>query len=195
MTAQAKATCFTNSGAKTQNAPELLQNPSSISLDTGISKIRCVRGCTSCSLLLLVCQCWQSSCCNALTDSLEVIISSVELHLWEVRELSFQHLCGSLQHQVTSLALADTTQDHDMIDLVVLTVLSKTVAQVDTACPVEVAGLVRVALHCLLHQLEALGVVLVLDGAHVWMRELVVLRDISDLVCVLGGTTLAEVKV
>merc|ERR1719265_2973173 len=37
--------------------------------------------------------------------------------------------------------------------------------------------------------------ILVLDGAHVWMRVLLVLRNFADLVCILGCTTLAQVHV
>ena len=46
---------------------------------------------------------------------------------------------------------------------------------------------------CLTDQLQALRMVLVHDGAHVWVRVLVVIRHLTDHVSVLGRTTLAQV--
>mmetsp|Transcript_127998 Transcript_127998/g.180628 ORF Transcript_127998/g.180628 Transcript_127998/m.180628 type:complete len:214 (-) Transcript_127998:1246-1887(-) len=84
-----------------------------------------------------------------------------------------------------------------MIDLVELTVLCQSIAQVNTHGLVDLPDLrLLVRLHCFLDQLEALRVILVLDGDHVGMRVLVVGRHLDTaLGRQLRGATLSQVHV
>mmetsp|Transcript_31917 Transcript_31917/g.101407 ORF Transcript_31917/g.101407 Transcript_31917/m.101407 type:complete len:269 (-) Transcript_31917:26-832(-) len=137
---------------------------------------------------------------DALADALEVVVGGVELNLGVLGELLLQHLLRGFQHDVTAFALADAAQDHDVVDIVELAVLSERIAQVHTARLVDL-GALRLLLgisvgHGLLDKLQALRVVLVLDGPHVRMRELVGVRDFNAaLDCKLRRTTLSQVQV
>jgi len=115
---------------------------------------------------------WQCGSCDALTDSLEVIICSVELNASIFWELGLQNLLGNFKHEVATCTLADTTQNHDVVNLVELTVLCKAVTQIHANSLIEFAALrlSRWVCHCLLDQLQALRMVLVPDGAHLRVR-------------------------
>merc|ERR1712241_1663509 len=108
---------------------------------------------------------------NALPDSLEMIICRVELDVLVLRKLCLQDLLGRVKHEVPTRALAHAAQDHHMVDLVELAVLRQSVAQIDAGGLVDLTNrrLLLCICHRLLDQLQALGVILMLDRAHIRM--------------------------
>ena len=82
-----------------------------------------------------------------------------------------------------------------MINLVEFTIASKSIAKVSAHSLIDLLHLLCfITLHGFLNQLQALSMVLVLDGAHVRMRVFVVGRNFhTTLGCQLGGSTLSKV--
>mmetsp|Transcript_40729 Transcript_40729/g.126950 ORF Transcript_40729/g.126950 Transcript_40729/m.126950 type:complete len:395 (-) Transcript_40729:464-1648(-) len=135
---------------------------------------------------------------DALAHGLEVVVGRVELDGAQLRELRRQDLLRHVQHEVAALALAHPAEDHDVVDVVELEVLREGVAQIDADGLVDLARLrllLRIV-HRLLDELQALRVVLVLNGAHVGVGVGVVLRHLqARLGRQLRGAALAQVHV
>mmetsp|Transcript_11103 Transcript_11103/g.20155 ORF Transcript_11103/g.20155 Transcript_11103/m.20155 type:complete len:401 (-) Transcript_11103:1169-2371(-) len=141
---------------------------------------------------------WQGCCRNALPNCFEMVVSGVELNATVLRKLRRQNLFGCIQHEVSTCALAHTTKDHHMVDLVELRVLSKCIAQVHAHGFVDLAHrwLLCGISHGLLDQFQALRMIFVLDCAHVWMRVHVVFWHLDSAFCgKLCCATLAQVHV
>mmetsp|Transcript_25359 Transcript_25359/g.64635 ORF Transcript_25359/g.64635 Transcript_25359/m.64635 type:complete len:382 (-) Transcript_25359:510-1655(-) len=140
----------------------------------------------------------QGSRGDALTNTLEVIVSGVELNIRVIGELFLQHLLRGVQDDVASIALAHAAQDHDVVDVIELAVLPERVAQVHAASLVNLRALFLLLgiRHGLLDKLQTLRMVLVLDGPHFRVREFVMIRDVDTaLHCELRRATLSQVQV
>ena len=74
----------------------------------------------------------EGGCGNALSNGLEMIVSCVELNTSVLGELSFQHLLGGREHDISAFALAYTPEDHYVINLVELAILGECVSEVDS---------------------------------------------------------------
>merc|ERR1719453_2954424 len=143
-------------------------------------------------------QCWESSCSNALSNCLEVIISSVELNASELWELLSENLLGGVKHNVATIAFADASQDHHMVDFVELAILCQTIAQIDADGLIDLACLLFLlfVLHCLLDELQDFCMVFVRDCAHVCVWIFHVIRHFhTTLACKFCGSTLPKVHV
>lgn len=112
----------------------------------------------------------QGGSSNALSHSLKVIVSRVELDLY-IRFLNCKDLFCYGHHKVASVALGDSPENHDVINLVTIEVLTQAIAKIDANRLVDLASLrlLRRILHGCLDQFQALRMGLVLDGFHVWM--------------------------
>merc|ERR1719265_476364 len=124
----------------------------------------------------------QSSSCNALTNCLEMIVSTMEFDGRDFRKLCFQNLSCFGKHDVTSSTLAHAAKNHDMFKLVEVTILSQTVPKVDTDSFVDETSswLLGWIFHCCLDQLQALSMALMLNSAHVWVRIHLLLRSFNS---------------
>merc|ERR1712160_41091 len=115
----------------------------------------------------------QSCSCYALANSLEVVVGRVELHWRNLWELGLEHLLCLGQHDVATGTLAHPTENHDVINLVELRVLRQAISQIHTDGLIDqtCTRLLRWIGHGLLDQLQALCMIIVLDGAHggVWV--------------------------
>mmetsp|Transcript_11102 Transcript_11102/g.20151 ORF Transcript_11102/g.20151 Transcript_11102/m.20151 type:complete len:315 (-) Transcript_11102:1766-2710(-) len=140
----------------------------------------------------------QCRCCNALANSLEMVICSVELDARKLRKLCLQDLLCCVQHEVAATALAHPSKDHDMINRVELTILSKPISQVHSYSLVKPAhfGCLHWISHCFLDQLQALRVVLMCDRAHVRVRIHIVVWNLdASFCCKPCSTALTQVHV
>merc|ERR1719410_486111 len=127
----------------------------------------------------------KSCCCNTLPNCFEMVVCCVELNACILWELCFKYLLRGVKHDCATFTLADATKDHQVLNLIELTILSQSIAQVHTHCFVDERTLCFFCWlgHIFLNKFETLCMIFMLDGAHGFVRVHVFGRSFYSTTC------------